>query len=88
MRRSDKYTLLVALLALALIAVFYVAVHRPRTIPPAVTTALPATPGHYLGVAEANEIGSYTPVETFAASTSSRTSCCITANGATRLRLG
>ena len=67
MRRSDKYTLLVALLALALIAVFYVAVHRPRTIPPAVTTALPATPGHYLGVAEANEIGSYTPVETFAA---------------------
>ncbi|MFY9888830.1 MAG: glycosyl hydrolase [Streptosporangiaceae bacterium] len=67
MRRSDKYTLLVALLALALIAVFYVSVHRPRTIPPAVTTALPATPGHYLGVAESNEIANYESVDTFAA---------------------
>lgn len=66
MRRSDKFTLLTALLAIALIAVFYVAVHRPRVVLPPVATALPTTPGHYLGVAEANEIKNYDPINTFA----------------------
>ncbi len=68
MRRSDKITLIAGLLAVVLVAGFYVLVHRPKTIAPAVTTALPATPGRYLGVTESDEVGSYKPISTFAAS--------------------
>jgi len=66
MRRSDKITLVVALLAIALIAGFYVAKHRPQVIPPAVSKALPTTPDHYFGVAERGVQHSYRPVDKFA----------------------
>jgi hypothetical protein len=66
MRRSDKITLVVTLLAIVLIAGFYVAKHRPQAIPPALSEALPTTPGHYFGVAEAGVVASYQPIERFA----------------------
>ncbi|HKD88391.1 MAG TPA: glycosyl hydrolase [Streptosporangiaceae bacterium] len=66
MRRSDKITLGAALLALVLIAGFYVVAHRPRALPPPLTRALPTTPGYYLGVTESGVIGSYQPIDIFA----------------------
>jgi len=65
-RRSDRLTVLGALIAVALIAGLFVLAHRPPAIPPPVTRALPTAPGSYLGVAEAGEVGSYRPVDTFA----------------------
>jgi mannan endo-1,4-beta-mannosidase len=66
MRRSDKVIVAVVVLAIALVGAFYLVVHRARSATVADSGPLPATPGHYFGVAEANEIGSYAPVEKFA----------------------
>ena len=66
MRHSDKITLLAVLLAVVLIAGFYVAAHRkPAALPP-VTKALAATPGYYLGVTESDELKNYDSVNEFA----------------------
>jgi hypothetical protein len=67
MRRSDKLIVLAALLAVALVAAFYLVVHRTRPTPVADSGPLPTTPGHYFGVAEANEVKTYQPVNEFAA---------------------
>jgi len=67
MRRSDKLIVAVVALAIALVGAFYLVIHRPRPAPGADSGPLPTTPGHYFGVAEADEIKSYTPIENFAA---------------------
>ncbi len=66
MRRSDKITLIAGLLAVILVAGFYVVIHRPKPVLPPVNRPLPATPGYYLGVTESNELKNYDTVQAFA----------------------
>ena len=67
MRRSDKISVVGVLLAVAIIAAYFTLSHRPARVQAPVAGALPTTPGHYLGVAKAGEIGTqYRPIDEFA----------------------
>jgi Glycosyl hydrolase family 26 len=65
-RRSDRLIIVAALLAVGLLTAFYVVIHRPPPAPVAEKGPLAVIPSHYFGVAEANEVNTYLPVEEFA----------------------
>jgi Glycosyl hydrolase family 26 len=64
MRLSDKLTMAAVLLAIILLGVLFIERHHPFGSTEH-ATPLP-TAGYYVGVAEANEIASYKPIDAFA----------------------